>query len=300
MKSYRVALFIVPIAFLAAFRFADSKQADLEDILKKAAAYSARLESAALNFTCTEQITETQTLSRRKPAPKVPANTTTHAPGTLNDISGAVEQGAGYSGFSGRSLVIRKNKWLYDYQLVRKQRVIDERRTLLKWNGQDKKVENAPLNTFRVWFKDVIMCPAGLFSAAAQQMHIYKIVGRETIYRIPAAIIDVQNKPGIDLGLSGKAWVSLADGAVLKVEWTADSLRNSPLVTSQALDLNAVPRITLQSEFGAEKNGIRFLSEHRVIEAYFVREARKVFTRSKLDVSYKDYRYFTVETNVDF
>ena len=298
ISQKRIFTLLTFFAALGASGFAPYKEIRIEDVLKKAAAYCLKLESSALNFTCLEKVTESQTFIRRSPVVKFHSTLNQELNTSQNGMENAYELGLAFMDREGRSFLTRKNEWVYDYQLIRKQRVIDERRTLIKENGKNKKIENAPLATFRVWFKDAIMCPIGLLSEAAQKNHSYRILGEEKIYGIQSAIIDVLPLADGFPGLSGKAWVSLIDGAVLKVEWSPDSISRGPLVSSLALDLKATPRITFFSDFGIEKNGLRLLSSHGVTEAYFIHQERRLYTRSKLDVSYKDYKFFTVETEV--
>lgn len=59
----------------------------------------------------------------------------------------------------------------------------------------------------------------------------------------------------------------------------------------------AEPRITLTSEFGIEKNGIRFPSRLFSEEAYVNRQGKKV-KLSETSVVYRDYRFFIVDVDV--
>jgi hypothetical protein len=56
------------------------------------------------------------------------------------------------------------------------------------------------------------------------------------------------------------------------------------------------PRIVLTSDYGIEKNGIRFPSRYTVQETY-ARGVRR-FQRSETTVVYDQYKFFTVETIV--
>jgi hypothetical protein len=57
------------------------------------------------------------------------------------------------------------------------------------------------------------------------------------------------------------------------------------------------PRLTIVSEFSTEKNGIRFPS-HLVVEEAYVSKSGHAFVRSKTDVSYTDFKFFTVEVGL--
>ena len=58
--------------------------------------------------------------------------------------------------------------------------------------------------------------------------------------------------------------------------------------------LKATPIIKSTSEYDFKKKGIKFPSKYFIEEIYLIRK-RKSFTRSKTEVIYKDYKFFTVE-----
>jgi hypothetical protein len=59
-----------------------------------------------------------------------------------------------------------------------------------------------------------------------------------------------------------------------------------------------MPRVVLTSEYGIEKKGLRFPSRYSVREIYG-RGTRR-FQRSEITVTYDQYKFFTVETEVIF
>jgi len=231
----------------------------LEEILKQTAAYCARLEDSALRFVCEEKAVEYQYLIQTK--------------------------------------IPHKNEWLYDYQLIRRGGEVEEKRTLLQENGKEKREENAALKTSRVWYKNVIMGPVGLLSSAAQQTHTYKVLDEETLEGAPVVIIEVKPIADLSPGLYGKAWVRRSDSAILKIEWTPESVGNYEKVVEFAEQIGARPSVTFYSEYAFEKNGIRFPSSYGMTEAYIVPNVGRLL-RSRMTVDYKDYKFFTVETDV--
>jgi hypothetical protein len=58
-------------------------------------------------------------------------------------------------------------------------------------------------------------------------------------------------------------------------------------------------KLTFQSEYGFEKNGLRFPNSHEVIESYVGLSTTWGNAFSKMNVIYKDYKFFQVETAVD-
>jgi hypothetical protein len=97
--------------------------------------------------------------------------------------------------------------------------------------------------------------------------------------------------------LFGKAWVRERDGAVLKIEWEPGSMRNYAAIEEFAKASRAQPRIRFSSEYGFEKNGLRFPSVYGVIEAY--RTSGRTVTHSRTSVVYKDYKFFEVKVRTE-
>jgi len=58
---------------------------------------------------------------------------------------------------------------------------------------------------------------------------------------------------------------------------------------------DAEPQIISFSEYGFEKNGLRFPSRSYTDQAY-LRKDRGRFSSAEISVVYKDYKFFTVET----
>jgi hypothetical protein len=236
------------------------RENDLAQILKKTADYCKRLDRIALHFVCNEEIKERI-----------------------------------YYSYHFRSF-FRENSYIYDYQLIRKDAKIEERRILLEENGEPKKEENAELQTNRFWHKYVIFGPIGLLGESQQKRHNYVIKKVEKYKGDECYVIEVFPKPGEKSDyLYGKAWVRKSDSSIMKIEWDQESMGNIDRVIKKAEELGVRPRITFTSEYEFEKNGIRFPSKYFVKEDY-IRQTR--VTASETTVLYKDYKFFIVETEV--
>jgi VWFA-related protein len=239
-------------------------------VLATAAAYCRDLETASLDFVCRE---------------------------TVRERIGAsfISQPA----IIGRGVVAQSRErvrdWTYDYQLVRREGWTAETRTLLEEDGKPRREERAELKTDRFGHKLVVYGPVGLLGEAAQGLHDY-VVARETeMEGEPVLIIDVRPKGMGSGSLYGKAWVRPRDGAVLRIEWEPGSMGNYAAIEEIAKDMRAKPKITFTSEYGLEKNGLRFPSAYEVVEAY--RTSASTITASKTSVAYKDYKFFEVKVN---
>lgn len=240
-------------------------QEKLEAVLKKTADYCARLDQVALYFVCTEEVAE-----------KI------------------------YNPFW-RVRVFAKNDYLYDYQLIRRDSDINERRILLGENGRARRIENAPLKTQRFDYKYLIFGPNGVLGSIAQLHNDYSLEAETQIWGHPAVIVkSVPRDPGPSQWLYGKAWVSPTNGSVYKIEWEEKSLGNFEEALDFAKKSGLKPAINFSTEYEYEKNGIRFPSRYRINEDYYPEgsSSGRRLRKSELNVLCRDYKFFTVETEI--
>jgi hypothetical protein len=188
--------------------------------------------------------------------------------------------------------------YLYDYQLVRDRAgSIRESRTLLTEDKKNVHVPDAALKTRMFWHAKIVMGPLGLLSRERQAEHDFRVVRELQEEEERIAVIEAVPKPGVIADhLVGKIWLRIRDARILKIEWDPSSIDNFIGVTETAERFRMNPRVVLTSEYGIEKNGIRFPSRYTVQETY-ARGVRR-FQRSETTVVYDQYKFFTVETEV--
>jgi hypothetical protein len=262
-----------------------TKQAELDVILKKCADYCEKLNHSVLDFVCREKITEE--IYRYSPEAEGYDDMTGHEKITI--------KGQGQD-----SVLEEKNVYIYDYQLIRKENKIRERRILLRENNKKKNEEDAQLKTKRFKHKHIISGPIGLLSEYWQEYYEYKIIKRGKFKGDRAIVIEATPIPSMETNnLYGRIWIREDDFSILKIEWAPKSIKNYDLIEENARRLNAKPLIKFYSEYVFEKNGIRFPSKYSVTETY-TRQMRWKHTKSKTTVVYRDYKFFTVETEVKY
>lgn len=264
-----------------------SAQITLDEILKKTGKYCKRLLDSSLYFVCAEEIKERIDYSRDA----LPRDQEKRL---LQPIAGP--------NFGTKSVIsgVKTNKFVYDYQLIRKNNIIEETRTLLEENGQKKNEKNTPLKTEIFDHKFVVAGPVGLLSEYWQKRHDYRIIKEDESNGKKTLVVEALPKTPFEVRhLSGKIWIKKDDFSILRIEWNQKSVENFEKIEKLARNLNSTPRITQVSEYGIEKNGIRFPSRYSVREEYINRRG-KSFLRSETIVIYKDYKFFTVETGVNF
>ena len=73
----------------------------------------------------------------------------------------------------------------------------------------------------------------------------------------------------------GRVWVKESDGSILKILWDQTSLGNFGEIAEWAEANEAEPRITAYSEYRFEKNGLRFPSRNFTQQAYIRKDRSK-------------------------
>ena len=256
----------------------------LAQLLAKARAYCLRLETAALDFMCFEKIEE-RTYAMRLEAPDVV-------------VPGAGGAGVGYS-YKPAQMPYYENTYVYDYQFVRRGTSKTEKRVLIEENGRKKKEREAELTTTTIRVQNALFGPIGLIGESAQSGHDYRIAGEETVKGKKVVIIEAAPKPGLERQhCYGRIWIREDDGSIAKIAWDQASVGNFKVVQARAREYGAEPQLTSLTEYGMEKNGLRFPSKDTTEEAY-IRSGQK-YVQALTTILYKDYKFFTVETVVRY
>lgn len=268
-------------------------------VLKQARQYCARLEKAALDFICLEEVSEKVDISRDKREGDVRM-----AP-DLSGQGGRVTSGGGYTGYGGGARPWSANPksgdkndhlYLFDYQFVRRNGKVEEKRVLLEKDGR-KVSPKTPLPGNRPFnFSDVLLAPVQLLDDRFSEYYAYRLLGREAINGTEAWILEVKPRlTGVSKYLGARIWLRADDASVLRIEWDPSTFGNYEAILARAKSFRAEPQVRSASEFGIEKNGLRFPSLDVTEEAYRGDDGR-LFVRARTSIVYRDHKFFTVET----
>jgi len=299
MRTLKNLLTIIFVAALSGIPPAPGLSQDqspnLTALLEKAAAYCRKLEAAALDYICREEIVETTDprLDLKQSQQTLMGWTT--VPSQSDAAAGLGETRTAIAIVPSPPKI--KRTLIYDYQCVRGGGEIREVRNLLQEDRKKINEPNAKLKTLNFLFGYVLMAPVGIFAEGSQPDYDYKIVGKDKIKGRPVVIVDVQPKPDAPeaKNLYGKAWLDAATGDILKIQWSEKRVNHVEIALKRGEKYNRTPRLTIRSDFQVEKNGIRFPSKLFIEEAY-VSPGGLVFVRSETNVTYKDFKFFTVAT----
>ncbi len=260
----------------------------LNGALESAARYCQKLKNFLYNFVCHEEVEET-----------IRGVVTTRWARAIKDLEPTFAEMEGSAPSVTDST--QKNTYLYDYQVIRKRGIDQESRTLLEKNGQKTAEKNARLEAMKFYFPNMAFGPIDLFGENGRRKHNYRIL--DTIRMDGQEVLVIEAAPKDDslaYNPSGKIWLRKADGAILKIEWDKRSLFGFKDVQALAEGHGLVPILTLLSEYGVEKDGLRFPSRVYFEEAYFRKRARKTQVVSKVTIKYKDYKFLLVEGGLQF
>ena len=234
-------------------------QARLSAILRRAAEYCRRLDRAALDFVCFEEVNEE----------------TVH-------------------------FTYDETVYLYDYQFVRKDGKTREKRVLVSVDHEKARGRESPLQTVMFQYRNVLFGPIGLLSESWQKYHNYKLVGEDKVGKVPAMVVWATPKPDFDEPHPyGRIWIKEDDGSVLKISWDQQSLGRFKEIEEFAKSRDALPAINAFSEYGFEKNGLRFPSRNYSEQGYILSNGQRI-ANARVSVIYKKYKFFTVETEVGY
>jgi hypothetical protein len=249
----------------------------LETVLTRAADYCDKLDRSVLNFVCKERIEEW------------------FRPDFHPRVSRMGKQTFVYLGRT------EKHRFLYDYQLIRgREGYITESRVLLEDDKKKVHVVDAPLKTRSFTHAKIVMGPLGVLRREIQGDYNYKFVREERVLGDQAVVIETVPKPGVKpQHLFGTIWLRKTDSSILKIAWNPASIGNFLLVAETGLSLGMDPDILLTTEYGFEKNGVRFPSRYTAKEIYRRGKTGGRYQIAEVDVLYDEYQFFTVETQVD-
>lgn len=254
-----------------------NNQTKLDEILKKCEEYSEKVENASLHFVCIEKVKEEIVVAATSYVVTPPGSQ-----GSFRTYSSQPKW--------------EKNRYVYDYQLIKQGDRITEKRILIEENGKERHLDNAPLKTKRFYSRWSALGPVILFSKIWQKKYSYRLIKECKYKRERVYVIEASPKKDIKEKLNyGKVWVNKEDGSIMKMEIDMESLSGFEELKEEIKRERVKPMFTIVHQYEHLKNGIRFPSKTSFEENY-VRRGRRTL-KSKTTFVYTDYRFFIVETD---
>lgn len=254
------------------------EQTRLNQILKKCALYCSKLEQSVFHFYCREEVFERLYYFDSYPA----------------------------FNYKQEEMLRRFD---YEYQVIRDKEQIKERRKPLRIDKIPFRHSQSRLKPFLFSHHYLIFGPISLLGERWQPLYKYSILkeeleGGEKIVVIEALPLNMR-EPALHFG---KILVKVSDGSVVGIEWNPKSIRNFQFLLEQNKQLSISSRISFFLELNVAKNGIHFPGRCRVKwilenidKKYIKANARKngiALTGVVTDIVYKNYKFFSVQTEV--
>ncbi len=255
-----------------------AREARLKKILKKCDVYCRRLYNASFDFVCLEE--ESQWLGE----------------GSRPSINKGLRYNIRYN----RADNSEKITYVYDYRLIRKNKETKEMRTLVRKN--DRKVKETVIDpkADHPNVEKIIFGPVAMLVRYWQDYFVYRIIGEEVLWGEQTVILDVIPRSQMKINpLFGKVWIKETDGSVMKIELNPKSIENFQQALSQAKRDRAVPQIISVAEYGIEHIGVRFPSKFYLVNSYINKRGKRM-TLAKQTHLYRDYHFFSVQTDVSY
>ncbi len=302
MKKFNFLLIVLPCLLVALsfgpFRHlsarvttpAQDDQFQLALILKAGREYCRRLGNAAMDFVCLEEVSEKADLSRESPQSIVSEMPGPGAVGVRNPRNFRYDR---------VQKIKRENTYLFDYQFVRKDGQIKENRALLKMNGKSVRNKKSAPATEAFKYEDILFAPVRLLDERFRDYYSFRLLGEEDHDGVRAWVIEVSPRLAfVESYLGGKVRLKQDDYSLLRIDWDPMTFGGFENILLRAKSYDSEPQVTSYTDFGFERNGIRFPSLDLTEEAYVSKDGVK-FVRATTKVIYRDYKFFTVETETE-
>jgi len=192
----------------------------------------------------------------------------------------------------------RRNDYLCDYQIVRKEGKIDERRLILKENGRPIADQKKPLEEARFSGLSSLFAPLRVLSSDRQHLFQFRIVDEEKIEGNKTYVVEAIPRSGNEDGIwSAKIWIDEKTFQIRKAEIEGVPIDGYEDILNDCAILNIKPDFVIAHEYRTEKSGILFPSRSKIHAAYPGVDYQGPVTKNEIDLRYEKYRFFTVDTD---
>jgi TonB family protein len=269
--------------------------AELKSLLALEAAYCERLSGAALDFVCQESIRSLDNVFYLPETPASAGGKITQKADSKGIITLVGPRRNPLIGDRGQS---KKFRLLTDFQMIRSQGRVEERRTILESNDRSAPKGTAPPNEKRYSSLKPLFIPVDIFAIGRQESYEFRLLGRDKIKGRLAAVIEAVARPGASVRiLSAKIWMDPGSSQILRCEIQGLPVEGYEFVFEEASRLGIRPMSEMTVSYDEEKNGILFPSRLTLLIEYGVDIwGYGKRTRLDTDIRYDQYRFFTVET----
>jgi TonB family protein len=277
-----------------------STKQETGNILEACAEYCRKLADAALFYICEEtikEITHSLVNSDRLAEIVLRARDTAIVLSEREDGNKTVWAGAPQIMSSTN---IDRLSYECDYQMIRRLGEIVERRIVVKKNGRRVTDRVELLEEGRYNALTPIVSALSIFDSGRQALFHYRVLKEDKLFGRPAIVIEASPILGDADGVrSAKVWLEKGSYGILRCEIEGVPIDGYEDILSEAVTLNIRPFFLRTYEYQVEHEGVFLPSRTNVRIEYpsLVPDRRE--TKSKINLEYKDFKYFTVQTGHD-
>jgi VWFA-related protein len=269
---------------------------EMKNILQGAADYCQRLKQSAFRFYCQEQIVE--------------ARASLIKTGTYEtDISSAIhiEDLPHYQ----RYLIGRRRGkthikgYLFGYRLIKQGNQIKEERDWISSRDNKKVKRDQVVKTNTFFSEKAIFAPITILDYTRQDKYNFKFIRFDERKGRQVAVIEAQPKNPVETAtIYGTLWIDMEDFSLLKIEADPKSIRGYGMLKKLAAKLRTRLLLSLEIDFDRQQKGIRFPTKVSFLEKYkggriiSMYQGPKGWERTRTRLSYYDYQFFSVHTDV--
>jgi TonB family protein len=259
-------------------------------ILNKCAEYCRKLADAALDFVCIETIEEVQYKFMDEEAMRK-RNIYVHIvprgnPGLTSRV---------FLPFRDHQSTER-NRYVCDFQLIKKNETIEERRILLENNGRKFSDRSMLLEEKRFSIIRPLFAVIQIFAQNRQSFFTYTLLDEKNVDGVPAYIVEAIPKSGDDNGMKkARIWVDQKRFRIHKCEIEGIPFEGFERLLDEITQYNLSPIFVTTHSYRVEKNGILFPNHSLVRVDYPISKTGKLL-KQKIEIAYDKYRFFSVTT----
>lgn len=191
----------------------------------------------------------------------------------------------------------KRNIYLCDYQIFRKDKIVEEHRTILKENGKKPADPKKVLQDRRFSALGSLFAPLKVLAKNRQPKFDYWIAGEEKVNGKKALILTASPKSGDEDGIWwARIWVDKTGFQILKCEIEGVPIDGHEDILNECAFLNIRPHFLMTYEYKTEKNGVLFPWRSEILVAYSGIDAGGPVPRLKIFMTYDKYKFFVVAT----
>jgi TonB family protein len=276
-------------------RLAEPVSSELQRVLELGAAYCRKLAGAALDFVCEETIKDTNFVLNIPEEMKADGRTEkTYSTGGAESIKVSSRR----QSLRPNPYKTKVNRYVCDYQMIKKGNRIEERRFIQKENGRLIEAEKKLLEEKRIMALRPLFAPSKVFDQDRQPLFNFRLLGEERQDGRKAVVVEAAPKTGAPGGIrKAKVWIDEVTFQILKSEIQGIPPEGYESELEEANQIGKELICTMTSTYSVEKNGVLFPSQAEVLVEYPLNLwGYSKRTRLETIIRYDQYKFFTVDT----